>query len=175
MTTEKRRINSVLHVLHFALPIILTVLWLVFIYGNSLKSGIESSEQSGRIYKLISEISSFLGYDGTISEHFIRKCAHFIEFAVLDLLLCLDLWALGILSLKKRLYISLSFALTSIPLCAVFASVDEILQTFSVDRGPSVKDVFIDLSGSVAAVIFFILFFTLSKFILNRKQNSSLK
>ena len=141
--------------------ILCTVLWLCFIYSNSLKSGEESGEQSGKVHDIIGTVTAFLGFDKPISEHFIRKAAHFTEFAVLGLLICLDLWSIRLLSLNKKLVTSVLWASVSVPACALFAAADELLQNFSKGRGPSATDVLIDVSGSLTAVVVFIAFFSL--------------
>lgn len=170
---SKERIRLVT-VLRFVIPILITLLWLVFIYGNSLKSGVESGEQSGRIYKIINEITSFLGFQKPISEHFIRKCAHFIEFAILSILICSDLCAFGLVSFRQKLYISASILLLSVPTSAIFASIDETLQRFSADRGPSVADVMLDTSGALTATVIFIAVFILVKYIFGIVKKKSL-
>ena len=139
----------------------LTILWLAFIYSNSLKTGVESGEQSGRAFQFINSITDFLGFDKPISENFIRKAAHFIEFAVLSALICVDAWAFGFVSFKKKLSTSVISLFLSVPISAVFASIDELLQNFSDGRAPSVVDILIDSSGALTACILCILLFCL--------------
>ncbi len=151
-----------LRLLRVALPLLLTLLWLGFIYGNSLKSGTESSEQSGKVQEIVNEVADSVGIEEPISERFIRKAAHFTEFAVLGILVCIDLWALGAVSLTKRLSFCAPMLLCSVPICFLFASADEILQNFSESRGPSFTDVLIDTSGAAAATLIFIALFVFS-------------
>ncbi len=165
MTSSRSRL---LNVLRISLPLIITALWLGFIYSNSLKSGTESSSDSGKVQEIVNDVASNMGYEKPVSEKFIRKSAHFTEFAVLSTLICFDMWAFGLISHKKRLYISALFILSSIPVSAVFASIDEFLQSFSVERGPSVTDVLIDTSGAAFASLAFLLLFTLFVFILKK-------
>ena len=161
MLMSKIRHSTALRVSVAVVLILSTILWLCFIYSNSLKNGEESGEQSGKVVNIISSITSFLGIDEPISEHFIRKAAHFTEFAVLGLLICLDLWSVGLLSLEKKLVTSALWATVSIPSSALFASADELLQNISENRGPSIKDVLIDVSGALTSVSLFIVFFSL--------------
>ena len=148
--------------IRIAIPLTLTLLWLGFIYGNSLKTGIESGAQSGKVYEIVNSITSLLGFKDPISEHFIRKAAHFTEFAILGILICTDIWSFGFVSLKKRLYISSPILFGSVPVCALFAALDEYLQSFVDGRGPSPKDVLIDTSGALSATILFTAFFVIS-------------
>lgn len=165
MTKNKR---ILLNILRFALPALLTVLWLCFIYGNSLQTGVESGAASGRVHRLVNAIPELLGLGSPISERFIRKAAHFTEFALLGLLVCSDLWAFSAVSLGRRLRFSVSVLLCSVPICAVFASADEFLQSFVDGRGPSVTDVLIDTSGALTATILFIAFFVFIRFMQNK-------
>ena len=152
-------------ILRIALPLLLTALWIAFIWSNSLKNGAESGEDSGRVFTAISKITSAIGLGTPISEHFIRKAAHFTEFAILGALFCTDLVCLRVVNFKQRLYISTPLLLCSVPTSALFAAADEFLQSFSDGRGPSVKDVLIDTSGALCAAIFFIAAFALLRFI----------
>ncbi len=156
MTKNKQIFIKILRIL---IPVLCTVLWLGFIYGNSLKSGTQSSEQSGRVHRIVNEAAKSIGIEKPISEKLIRKAAHFTEFAVLGTLVCADLWALGAVSLSKKLYISAPMLLCSVPICFLFASADELLQNFSENRGPSFTDVLIDTSGAATASVFFITLF----------------
>ncbi len=162
MTKNK---HIIINILRIAIPILITVLWLGFIYGNSLKSGEESGTQSGQVHQIVNEVAQNVGIQKPISEHFVRKSAHFIEFAVLGLLICADLWAFRVASFSKKLYISAPLLLCSVPICALLASVDEFLQRFSDSRGPSLKDVLLDTSGSATATVIFISVFILTYFI----------
>ncbi len=165
MTKNKR---ILLNTLRFVLPALLTVLWLCFIYGNSLQTGVESGAASGRVHRLVNAIPELLGLGSPISERFVRKAAHFTEFAILGLLICSDLWAFSAVSLGRRLRFSIPVLLCSAPICAIFASADEFLQSFIDGRGPSVTDILIDTSGALTATILFMVFFIFIRFIRNK-------
>lgn len=171
--------SSVLTVLRISLPIIITLLWLAFIYSNSLKTGTESGEQSGKVHAIVNEVAQNIGIEEPISERTVRKSAHFVEFSVLGVLICADLLCFGVISFRKKLYVSCLLCLTSIPISAVFASADELLQNFSKDRGPSFTDVLIDTSGAAAATAIFIVVFVTVSVVLNRihskRHNTILK
>ena len=62
---------------------------LAFIWGNSLDSAVESSLKSGRMRKLIQPLLELLVGQGNVTDHLVRKLAHFTEFAVLGALLLL--------------------------------------------------------------------------------------
>lgn len=78
--------------------------------------------------------------------HYVRKAAHFSEYALLGVL--------------AYLYSSQFFRktkvrfLTTLPFCLIYASTDEFHQLFSKGRSGSPVDVMIDFSGSVTGAFF---------------------
>ena len=116
----------------------LLILNLCFIWGNSLLPG----EISGRISDWVKELLSALLPGGTPGEGggLLRKLAHFTEFACLGALLC---WLMGMLQKHPALALSLGMAA---------ACVDETIQRFVPDRGPSLRDVGIDTCGCVVGM-----------------------
>jgi len=127
------------------LCIALLITVLSFIWGNSLKSGEDSGAMSGTI---LAWINAFLRLDETGAEiwhHLIRKMAHFTEFACLGLLLT---WLFGMMGEKKGHLFCMPL------LCGMLvACVDETIQVFVPDRGPSPIDIWIDSSGVAAGIV----------------------
>lgn len=124
---------------------ILLIAMLAFIWGNSMVSGTDSGAMSGGV---MAWINSFLHLDeqGAETLHLvIRKMAHFTEFTCLGLLLT---WQFGMMGEKKG-------HLFCMPLfCGMAAAcVDETIQVFTPDRGPSLIDVWIDTAGVTAGII----------------------
>ena len=156
---------TLIKILRISIPLTLTVLWIAFIWSNSLKTGVESGEDSGRVFTIISKTTESLGLGTPISEHFIRKAAHFTEFAILGALFCADLVCFRAIRFTQNMYVSAPLLLCSVPASALFAALDEFLQNFSDGRGPSIKDVLIDTSGALCATIIFIGIFALIRFI----------
>lgn len=136
----------------------LIILNLAFIWGNSLMSGEDSGNMSGGI---LVWINSFLDLEGAAAEmlhHLIRKAAHFTEFACLGTLLT---WHC-LLSGEKHT------AIFPALLGMAAAVVDESIQLFTPDRGPSLTDVWIDTSGVVTGMMLLLLGYHLMK----KKQSS---
>ena len=109
---------------------VLLILLLIFIWGNSLMPGTVSAAFSQWVQRLFGLTST-----GQSGHGLLRKLAHFTEFA------CLGAgfgWLYAMLGRKQW-----------ISLCNGFlaACVDETIQLFVPDRGPSVKDVLIDTAG----------------------------
>lgn len=113
---------------------------LCFIWGNSLLPG----EISGAFSDWVKEILAMLlpgGEDVPGGGGLLRKLAHFTEFAALGM--CLT-WLHGML--RKPKYYALLLG-------AGAACVDETIQRFVPDRGPSLKDVGIDTCGVLTGMI----------------------
>ena len=134
----------------------LILLILVFIWGNSMLPGEISQKISDTVEALLRSVCSE-GLQTWLDDWFLndipnpsgggwlRKAAHFTEFAGLGMCLA---WLFGML---KR------------PVCrsAVWgflaACIDEGIQMFTPDRGPSLADVWIDTSGAVTGMMLLIL------------------
>jgi VanZ family protein len=117
---------------------------LAFIWGNSLLPGEDSGELSGFVGTLLQTLLPFLNLQSKQGMHLLRKAAHFSEFAALGFSFS---WLYGMLS-KKRLW-SMVLPLVS---GAAAAALDETIQLFSPDRGPSIKDVGIDTAGVITGI-----------------------
>ena len=140
---------------------ILTLLWICFIWFNSLKPGKESGELSAWILEFVNGIFSIISI--SVSHLFIRKLAHFLEFAVLGVLLSFLIYfffELRLSNSRKRdalLYLAL-------PTSFLVASVDETIQLFVPGRAGLFSDVMIDTSGALCAItVFFLSLFIRSK------------
>ena len=124
---------------------ILIILTLAFIWCHSLMDAEMSSEESGFVTQLITPILELIVGKGNVTEHFVRKLAHFSEFALLGMELCLFFTGR-----KQRKRDGLLLALAH----GLFAAlVDETVQIFS-GRGPMIQDVWIDFSGVTAGACF---------------------
>lgn len=81
--------------------------------------------------------------------HFVRKAAHFSEYA---LLACA--FALNLLSYRR----SKIFLVTgSVLLSAIYAASDEFHQTFIPGRSGQISDVLLDTAGALAGAVFFVI------------------
>ena len=123
---------------------VLVALNLALIWGNSLLPGSASGAMSGGVMQLLMELLSIPAEHAELLHHFVRKAAHFTEFACLGALLC---W-------RFRLAGERGLKLAALPvLCGMAAALtDETIQMFSPDRGPSLVDVWIDVGGAAAGM-----------------------
>ena len=113
-------------------------LTLFFIFSNSLKSPGQSMEESNNATDKIEEVVPPETTIGAFLSTYLRKIAHFLEFALLGYEIFLVVYIyLG----AKAVWI-----VTSLLLGALTAMLDETLQIAS-GRGSSVLDVWIDASG----------------------------
>ena len=129
---------------HLCLSLAMILGILCFIWGNSLLPGEDSGELSGFVGQLLQKLLPFLDLESGTGMHLLRKAAHFTEFAALGFSFA---WFYGMIS-KKRLW-SMVLPLVS---GASAAAIDETIQLFSPDRGPSIKDVGIDTCGVITGI-----------------------
>ena len=161
---------KILRVLRIAIPLLLTLLWLGFIFGNSLKDAQASSEQSSQVQEIVNNVASSVGVKEPISESTVRNMAHFTEFFILGILLCLDVWALGLSPLHARRRFDILWLLVSLPLAFLLASLDEFLQTFSEGRAAAFLDVLTDTAGAALGIALFIALFFLLRLAVRKKN-----
>ena len=122
---------------------------LALIWGNSLRTGTESGAMSGRVLVWINSLLHLNESGAEVLHLVIRKMAHFTEFACLGLLLT---WWFGMTGEKKGHLICMPL------LCGLLAAcVDETIQLFVPDRGPSLIDVWIDTAGTAAGIAFLLI------------------
>ena len=125
--------------------IIITFFVIGFIWWNSSKNGEESSGISQGVLYEIMQIFARIGISTDITEHIIRKLAHFTEFTALGILLSIDT-VLFLKNMKQYVWIPLFIGL-------LVALIDETIQLFPIGRSSSVKDVWIDFSGVILGTI----------------------
>ena len=144
----------------------MTVLWILFIFSNSLETGADSSEKSTTVSEVFADavnvFCDIFGLDnveaGETLHYLVRKAGHFTEFGILSYLEYATLLSFEI-KLKNIWKISL-------PVCLLVASADESIQIFVSGRGPSVTDVLIDFSG---ALFFFLICLSVTLLVRKRK------
>ena len=132
--------------------IILTIIWMGFIFCMSNQPANISKELSQNIEKLLNStpiIGNILSdiLNSANSQFIVRKSAHIILFCFLV-----------IYEIKKNVKIStvVSFGITFI-----YACIDEIHQLFIPGRGSQIRDVLIDSIGAIMGLIFINLIFML--------------
>lgn len=125
--------------------VLLLALTLAFIWGNSLLPWTESQEISrGLLAELCAALETVGLHLDPQNDHWLRKMAHFGEFAVLGAELC----ALLFLNRRVRLqgFVNCAFAGLAV------AVTDEALQLLS-NRGSQVQDVLLDFAGFLTGLL----------------------
>lgn len=140
--------------------LVLVGLMLAFIWGHSLMSVEQSGAESLQVVEMLkgafSRVCSLLGIGGAveavwITDHLVRKTAHFVEFAVLGGLLGLICMVTVGESGSKSKKSGVARAVCACLLGLFAAFLDETLQLFS-GRGSMVADVWLDFAGVVCGV-----------------------
>ena len=114
----------------------LSVLWLFFIWGHSLLPAETSAAESGRWLVLLQGVLPWL------TDHLIRKAAHFTEYTVLGALLRAAFPARG-----RAAWMELALA------GLLAAMLDETIQLFSPGRSGQITDVWLDFAGFAVGVV----------------------
>lgn len=121
------------------------VIYVCIIYGNSLTPAVVSSKGSGYVLGQLQSFLEMVSIDsGWLTEHIVRKSAHFVEYAGLGVLLVLSVktW---IPPVKCRFRGAFELAF-------VIPFVDETIQLFVPGRSGQVDDVWLDMCGAVVGL-----------------------
>lgn len=128
---------------------VLTGLYIGFIWFHSSMNAEASAAESAGVLGFITGFLKSIGISAELTDHIIRKSAHFVEFALLGFL---TFWCSR--RLKKKILANL------MPVgfvCLATGVIDEYVQLFSAGRSSEVADVLLDFAGSVTGVLSFLL------------------
>ena len=131
----------------------LLVALLAFIWGNSALPGQESGALSDWLGKFLSKFLPFLATESGL--HFLRKAAHFSEFAALGMSF---FWLFGMTVKKAPLRYSLPVVCGAAAAC-----IDETIQIFSPGRNCSIADVGIDCAGVITGCLVLLLLWKITQ------------
>ena len=124
----------------------LLILTLAFIWGHSMVPRTLSADESGRALKLLYPLLSLFLDPKDITNHLVRKMAHFTEYAVLGM----ELRTLIGMYRRNGIAVLFNKKLVFVPavMYAFFtAFIDETIQIFS-GRGSQIADVWLDVFGA---------------------------
>ena len=121
---------------------------IVFIFSNSMQIADVSSLASGRVLALMKKVFTRLGMPGVanhLTDHIVRKLAHFCEYMLEGFLLALCL----------RVYTRRFIRHVSWPILGglLTALTDETIQLFSDGRSGQISDVWLDFSGVMTGIL----------------------
>ncbi len=117
---------------------ILCVLWIAFIFSNSWQTATQSTQSSTSVLHILNHFLAKCHIPIALSSFFVRKAAHFIEFAILGALLA-----------RESTLLLPTFAWQCFtPIIGVTVAVfDETIQYFTPGRAARFTDVCIDTCG----------------------------
>ena len=118
---------------------VLTVAAVAAIFYNSSQSAVESTERSSPLTDWINGILAGFPIPFSVTENFIRKLAHFTEYAILGTMLSVTYY-LYLLKIKTALIATLITG-------AAVAVIDEVIQLFPAGRSCQVSDMLLDFCG----------------------------
>lgn len=158
MKRRKTQIKTILVVL-------LLALLLAFIWLHSMMPAEDSAEESQRVGQFLTPFLELLVGEGNVTDHLVRKLAHFCEYGALGIL------AGALLLVKKESGIfRWSYAL----LCALaVAVIDESIQLLADGRGAQVQDVLLDTAGSLTGLLTVWLIAVLVRWLRHRDRTAS--
>ena len=138
--------------------IVLTIIWMGFIFCMSNQPANISKELSQNIENLLNHtpiIGNMLSdiLNSPNSQFIVRKSAHIILFCLLSILCFVVIY-----ELKRNVKIS---TLVSFSITFIYACIDEIHQLFVPGRSGKINDVLIDSIGVIMGLIFINLIFML--------------
>lgn len=145
---------------------LLIFLYILFIFSNSLQVGSTSSSISGGFTTTLLSLLKYIGIqiEYATLHHFIRKAAHFIEYAVLGILVFIAIHIEPLLQNQ-----TLNFILFWI----LPASLDETIQVFVPDRNGCITDVLLDMSGFLTgSLLIYLIHMLVKKHSLHREHVS---
>ena len=117
--------------------------YICWIFSNSLTIGEYSSAASTKVANFLMRYVTRAGFtiDFNLFHHYIRKLAHFSEYALLGFIIVL---AIRVAPLMKSRFLNFVLIMVGIPL------IDDGLQKFVPGRASAFLDSFIDMAGILA-------------------------
>ncbi|GGA65182.1 VanZ family protein [Ornithinibacillus halotolerans] len=130
--------------------VLVVTLWMMLIFHFSSQPAIVSSELSAGITSTIVENldESIPNIGSVITDHIIRKNAHFFIYLILGILTINLFNCIGLHKVKALVF--------SIIFCVLYAISDEIHQLFVPGRGAQIKDIVIDSAGAIVGICFYL-------------------
>ena len=134
------------------LILLAVVFWMAIIFKLSAQPGEQSNLLSTKVTTIIVSLAKLFRPDVNVLSlnHFIRKCAHFLAYLVLGIVMLFAMKRIGYTGKKGVVFTLL--------LCISYAITDELHQAFVPGRTPKLLDVLIDSSGASLGIGIYVLF-----------------
>ena len=118
---------------------------LLFIWGHSMIPAVFSSMESSRFVDLINGLIYSTGGSFSVTDHMVRKTAHFLEYAILGAETALrNKWKSAVFAGSPAKCSETVFFWIGVPV------IDELIQYFTPGRACMIQDVFLDICGFAA-------------------------
>lgn len=126
--------------------LIVAIIWICFIFGNSLLNGASSGRLSGGITEKVFKVLQSMHINITLDtlHHLIRKGAHVTEYFLLGIIIFLNVYEY----MKEPKY----FISFSVAICLLISIIDETIQTMVDGRSGNIVDVGIDSIGFLVSI-----------------------
>lgn len=135
---------------------VLTACLIAFAFIHSSMPADVSGEESENVMFFLQNILKFLGFSTELTDHIVRKAAHFIEYAAIGSLLMCCAYSFNRFKPYKY-YVHMLFAGLATAVC------DETIQLNVVGRSGQVVDVLLDFSGVIFGTLIMLVAFTIYK------------
>lgn len=121
---------------------VLMGLTLVFIWGHSMIPAVLSSMESSRFVDMINGLISAAGSSFYVTDHMVRKTAHFLEYAILGAETALrNKWKYTVSADGPEKQFEVVLFWIGVPV------IDELIQHFTPGRACMIRDVILDMAG----------------------------
>ena len=117
---------------------ILIVAWICVIWGHSMQPAVVSEGESGKFLAILSKVLPFLA-ENENGMFIVRKAAHFTEYLILGVLLCME-FSTYLRGIWERF---LNPLFSGLFVCFI----DETIQLFVEGRSGEIRDMWIDFAG----------------------------
>ena len=134
------------------LILLAVVFWMAIIFKLSAQPGEQSNILSTKVTTVIVSLAQQFRPDVNVVSlnYFIRKCAHFLAYLVLGIIVLFAMRRIGLMGKQGVVFTLL--------LCIGYAITDELHQAFVPGRTPKLLDVLIDSSGASLGIGIYLLF-----------------
>lgn len=133
---------------------ILTVGMIAFAFIHSSMPADLSSEESESVMDFLQYILNSLGFSAELTDHIVRKTAHFAEYTVIGMLLVSCAYSFS-RTKPYRYYSQILFVGLATAVC------DETIQLNVAGRSGQITDVLLDFSGVITGAVFMLLIYML--------------
>ncbi|KDR94633.1 Myxococcales GC_trans_RRR domain-containing protein [Peptoclostridium litorale DSM 5388] len=134
----------------------IVIAWMAFIFTLSSQPAQQSDELSKGVTEVVAQAVEKVapGAELEVSNHIIRKNAHFFSYMFLGIL--------SAYAFRKSGMNVIGASAFAVLLCVAYAGSDELHQMFVAGRGPGLRDVLIDSAGAGAGILMSMAVFALA-------------